>query len=150
MFREVASGAKTDRAQLRRFGLHIVCARYAIEIQRSLHGDANQVLSAEITKADARFIRAFPRRQCCKSRNTIRERVTGFFTAWVETGHSLINAYGFRGRCIVKLAVVADLAVHSDAAVMLLRDDVVGDRQAEAGALAGRLGGEERPEPACP
>jgi len=29
---------------------------------------------------------------------------------------------------------------------MLLRDDVVGDRQAEAGALAGWLGGEERLE----
>jgi hypothetical protein len=31
-------------------GVHTVCARYAIEIQRSLHGDANHVLSAEMTK----------------------------------------------------------------------------------------------------
>src|SRR5580704_4924188 len=42
-----------------------------------------------------------------------------------------------------ELAVVADLAIHSDAAAMLLRDDIVGDRQAEAGALAGWLGSEE-------
>jgi hypothetical protein len=33
---------------------------------------------------------------------------------------------------------------------MLLRDDVVGDRQAEAGAFAGRLGGEERLEQLVP
>jgi hypothetical protein len=45
-----------------------------------------------------------------------------------------------------ELAVVADLAVYSDDAAMLLRDDVVGDRQAEPGALASRLGGEERLE----
>src|SRR5215471_2415744 len=49
-----------------------------------------------------------------------------------------------------ELAVFADLAVHGDAAAMLLRDDVVGDRQAEAGALAGRLGSEERLEQLVP
>ena len=37
-----------------------------------------------------------------------------------------------------------DLAFHRDPAAMLLRDDVVGDRQTEASALAGWLGGEER------
>ena len=35
-------------------------------------------------------------------------------------------------------------------AAVLLRDDVVADRQAEAGALAGRLGGEERLEQLVP
>jgi hypothetical protein len=45
-----------------------------------------------------------------------------------------------------ELAVFANLAVHSDGAAMLLRHDVVGDRQAEAGAFAGRFGGEERLE----
>src|SRR5580692_10630574 len=49
-----------------------------------------------------------------------------------------------------ELAVVADLAVHGDVAAMLLRDDVVGDRQAETGAFAGRLGGEERLEQLVP
>ena len=34
-----------------------------------------------------------------------------------------------------ELAVFADLAVHSDAAAMLLRHDVIADRQAETGAL---------------
>ena len=33
---------------------------------------------------------------------------------------------------------------------MLLRDDVVGDRQAKPGALAGWLRGEERPEQFVP
>ena len=41
---------------------------------------------------------------------------------------------------------LADFAVDRDRAAMLLRDDVVADRQAEPGALAGRLGREERLE----
>src|ERR1700693_2314322 len=39
-----------------------------------------------------------------------------------------------------------DLAIDSDRSAVLLRDDVVWDRPAEAGALAGRFGGEERLE----
>src|SRR5580700_7769990 len=39
---------------------------------------------------------------------------------------------------------LADSAVDLDRAAMLLGDDVPADRQTEAGALAGRLGGEER------
>src|SRR6516225_8446243 len=38
----------------------------------------------------------------------------------------------------------AGFAVDRDGAAMLLRDDVVADREAETGALAGRLGREER------
>jgi hypothetical protein len=38
------------------------------------------------------------------------------------------------------------LAIDSDRSAMLLRDDVVGDRQAESGALAGWFGREERLE----
>src|SRR5205085_1214019 len=37
----------------------------------------------------------------------------------------------------------ARLALDHDRAAMLLRDDVVADRQTEPGALPGRLGGEE-------
>ena len=43
-----------------------------------------------------------------------------------------------------------DLAIDGDRAAMLLRDDVVGDRQAKPGALAGWLGGEERLEQFIP
>src|SRR6185437_10110416 len=43
-----------------------------------------------------------------------------------------------------KFAVFTNLAVHSNAATMLLGDYVVGDRQTEAGTLARRLGCEER------
>src|SRR3954466_9807189 len=42
-----------------------------------------------------------------------------------------------------ELGELPRLAVDRDRPAMLLRDDVVADRQAEAGALAGRLGGEE-------
>src|SRR5580704_3224615 len=42
-----------------------------------------------------------------------------------------------------KFGEFIDLAIDSDRSPMLLRNDVVGDRQAEAGALAGWLGGEE-------
>jgi hypothetical protein len=38
------------------------------------------------------------------------------------------------------------LAINSDRSAMLLRDDVVGDRQAKSGALAGWFGREERLE----
>jgi hypothetical protein len=42
-------------------------------------------------------------------------------------------AVGFSTASVVSgLAVFADLAVHSDAAAMLLRDYVMGDRKAEA------------------
>ena len=37
----------------------------------------------------------------------------------------------------------AGFALHRDGATMLLGDNVVADRQAEPGAFAGRLGGEE-------
>src|SRR6476620_6029663 len=49
-----------------------------------------------------------------------------------------------------ELCGCADLAFHRDRSAMLLRDDVVGDRQAEAGALASWLGGEERLEQLIP
>jgi hypothetical protein len=42
-----------------------------------------------------------------------------------------------------ELGEVTDLAMHGDAAAVLLRDNVVADRQAKARAFAGRLGGEE-------
>ena len=42
------------------------------------------------------------------------------------------------------------LAVDLDRAAMLLGDDVVADREAEPGALAGRLGREERLEQLVP
>ena len=45
-----------------------------------------------------------------------------------------------------EFAVLPELAVDRYRAAVLLRDDVVADRQAEAGALAGRLGREERLE----
>jgi hypothetical protein len=43
-----------------------------------------------------------------------------------------------------------DLAIDRDHAAMLLRDDVVGDRQTEASAFASWLGGEERLEQLVP
>src|SRR5262249_17564169 len=49
-----------------------------------------------------------------------------------------------------ELAVFANLAFDRNAAAVLLRDDVVADRQAKAGALPGRLGGEERLEQLVP
>jgi hypothetical protein len=45
-----------------------------------------------------------------------------------------------------ELGELADLAGDLDRAAMLLRDDVVTDRQTEARPLAGRLGGKERLE----
>ena len=39
---------------------------------------------------------------------------------------------------------IADPAIHSDRAAMLLGHDVVADREAEAGSFAGRLRREER------
>src|ERR1700730_3893691 len=45
-----------------------------------------------------------------------------------------------------ELAVFPDLAIDSDRAAVLLRDDVVGDRQAEPCALAGWFSGKERLE----
>ena len=51
-----------------------------------------------------------------------------------------------RGRVTTNSVNFIDLAVDRDRAAVLLGDDVVGDRQAEAGAFAGRLGGEERLE----
>src|SRR5437868_10742167 len=45
-----------------------------------------------------------------------------------------------------ELGELPRLAVDRDRPAMLLRDDVVADREAEAGALAGWLGGEERLE----
>src|SRR5205823_7738132 len=39
-----------------------------------------------------------------------------------------------------------DFAVHGDRAAVLLRYNVVADRQTEAGSFAGRLGRKERPE----
>jgi hypothetical protein len=41
---------------------------------------------------------------------------------------------------------LAKRTVDLDRSAMLLRDDVIADRKAEAGALAGRLGREERLE----
>src|SRR5262245_48683898 len=49
-----------------------------------------------------------------------------------------------------ELAVLASLALDRDCAAMLLRDDVVRDRQTKAGTLAGRFGGEERLEQFVP
>ena len=43
-----------------------------------------------------------------------------------------------------ELSEIADLAIDGDRAAMLLGHDVVADRQAETGSLAGRLRGEER------
>jgi hypothetical protein len=45
-----------------------------------------------------------------------------------------------------ELAVLAHLAVYTDAATVLLRDDVVAHRQAETSPLPWRLRGEERLE----
>src|SRR6516164_9099324 len=45
-----------------------------------------------------------------------------------------------------ELGKCARLTLHRDRAAVLLRDDVVADRQAEAGAFAGRLRREERLE----
>jgi hypothetical protein len=45
-----------------------------------------------------------------------------------------------------ELGELADPAIDGDRPAMLLRHDVVADREAEAGALAGRLGREERLE----
>ena len=55
-----------------------------------------------------------------------------------------------RGRRIVNSVNSPSHAVDLDRAAMLLGDDVVADREAEAGAFAGRLGREERLEQACP
>ena len=49
-----------------------------------------------------------------------------------------------------ELAELADLAVHSDAAAVLLGDDVIADRQPQPGTLTGRLGGEEPLEELIP
>ena len=51
-----------------------------------------------------------------------------------------------RGRRTVNSVKISRLALDRDRAAMLLRDDVVADRQPEAGAFAGRLGREERLE----
>jgi hypothetical protein len=45
-----------------------------------------------------------------------------------------------------KLGKLIGLAIDGDRAAMLLRHDVVADREPEPGAFAGRLGGEERLE----
>src|SRR6516162_10527639 len=45
-----------------------------------------------------------------------------------------------------ELGELPDFAVHGDRAAVLCRDDVVADRETKAGALAGRLGREERLE----
>src|SRR5215831_16955884 len=45
-----------------------------------------------------------------------------------------------------ELGEIADLAIDGDRAAVLLGHDVVTDRETETGALAGRLGGEERLE----
>src|SRR5258708_6458971 len=58
--------------------------------------------------------------------------------------------YFFARQADGKLGELAQLAVYRDRAAMLLRHDVVADRQAEPGALAGRLGGEERLEQFAP
>ncbi len=60
--------------------------------------------------------------------------------------HALIPVVASRerGRRIVNSVNSPTPAVDRDRAAVLLRDDVVADRQAEAGAFAGRLGGEER------
>src|SRR6476661_2070229 len=42
-----------------------------------------------------------------------------------------------------ELGKLADLALNLDRPAMLLRDDVVADREAQPGALSGRLGGDE-------
>src|SRR5215469_4511683 len=49
-----------------------------------------------------------------------------------------------------ELGELADFAVNRDRAAMLQGYDLVADRQAEPGALAGRLGGEERLEQLLP
>src|SRR5215471_12565624 len=62
-----------------------------------------------------------------------------------QLSHSRLARQPYR-----ELAVFADIAVRSDAAAVLLRHDVVADGKAEAGALAGWLGGEERLEQFVP
>src|SRR5438128_905190 len=42
-----------------------------------------------------------------------------------------------------EFTILPELAVDRDHAAVLLRDDIVADRQAEAGALAGRFRGEK-------
>src|SRR5215472_14801085 len=49
-----------------------------------------------------------------------------------------------------ELSEVADFALDRDRAAVLLGHDIEADRQAEPGALAGRLGGEERLEQLLP
>src|SRR6516225_4534554 len=49
-----------------------------------------------------------------------------------------------------ELGEVADFAVDRDSAAVLLRYDLVADRQPKPGALAGRLGREERLEQLIP
>src|SRR5271165_2653040 len=49
-----------------------------------------------------------------------------------------------------ELGKLAELAVDGDRTAVLLHNDVVADRQAEPGALAGRLGGEKRLEQFVP
>src|SRR5271165_5146986 len=49
-----------------------------------------------------------------------------------------------------ELRKLTDLAVDGDRTAVLLHNDVVADRQAEPGALAGRLGGEKRLEQFVP
>src|SRR5262245_61036224 len=50
------------------------------------------------------------------------------------------------GQSDSELSVVADMAINLDRAAVLLGYDVIADRQAQTGPLAGRLGREERLE----
>jgi|SRR5271163_3331263 len=59
---------------------------------------------------------------------------------------SLSSRSVYRAASARKLGERAHFAVDLDRAAMLLRDDVVADREAKPGALAGRLRGEERLE----
>src|SRR5690242_8225563 len=54
------------------------------------------------------------------------------------------------GQADRELSEFAQGTVDLDRAAMLLRDDVIADRETETGALAGRLGGEERLEQFVP
>src|SRR5690242_16117257 len=80
-----------------------------------------------------------------------RGKLAGFWVTPQETFEHGSPNWAAADSCTVRqpdgeFAVFARFAVNADAAAVLLRDDIVAHRQAEARALTRRLGGEERLE----
>src|SRR5438105_2554103 len=79
-------------------------------------------------------------------RNVLHRFSVVSVSLWCELTHSGAGAR----QADRELGELADPAVDRDCAAMPLSDDVVADREPKPGALASRLGGEERLEELVP